>query len=148
VKKPRSTPALAAEEPMGLPEQKRWLRLGTSLLAAILVACVTSTGQRSLEVTATAYNSLPGQTSGQPDLAAWGDRLEPGMKVIAVSRDLIELGLTRGVEVEIVGLPGRYVVLDKMAKRWLNKIDIYMGEDLEQALRWGRRQVTIRWTPN
>jgi hypothetical protein len=43
----------------------------------------------SLRVTATAYNSLPGQTDNTPDLAAWGDRLRPGMKAIAVSRDLL-----------------------------------------------------------
>jgi 3D (Asp-Asp-Asp) domain-containing protein len=67
------------------------------------------------------------------------------MKSIAVSRDLIDLGLTHGVEVEIVGLEGVYVVRDKMAKRWRHKIDIYMGEDVQAARRWGVRQVTIRW---
>ena len=107
---------------------------------------MASAGERSLEVTATAYNSVAGQTSGQPDVTAWGDRLEPGMKAIAVSRDLIELGLTHGVEVGIEGLPGRYVVRDKMAKRWSRKIDIYMGEDVQRALRWGRRKVTIHWS--
>jgi 3D (Asp-Asp-Asp) domain-containing protein len=38
------------------------------------------------------------------------------------------------------------VVFDKMAKRSSRKIDIYMGEDLERALRWGRRKVTIHWS--
>lgn len=101
--------------------------------------------QRSLAVTATAYNSIPGQTSDDPTLTAWGDRLEPGMKAIAVSRDLIALGITHGVEVEIEGLPGFYTVRDKMARRWKRKIDVYMGEDVEAARRWGRRRVTIRW---
>lgn len=99
----------------------------------------------SLEVTATAYNSVLGQTNAQPTLTAWGDRLEPGMKAIAVSRDLIALGLEHGVSVEIEGLPHHYVVRDKMAKRWKRKIDIYMGEDVQAARRWGRRKVTIRW---
>jgi 3D (Asp-Asp-Asp) domain-containing protein len=98
-----------------------------------------------LEVTATAYNSLPEQTNSDPTLTAWGDRLRPGMKSIAVSRDLIELGLSHGVEVENVGLKGRYVVRDKMAKRWRRKIDIYMGRDKTAALEWGKRKVTIRW---
>ncbi len=137
--------ALAAEEQMAVPEPKRWLQLWAPLLAGLLVTCVASAGERSLEVTATAYNSVAGQTSAQPDLTAWGDRLEPGMKAIAVSRDLIELGLTHGVEVGIEGLPGKYVVRDKMAKRWSRKIDIYMGEDVQRALRWGRRKVTIHW---
>ena len=52
-----------------------------------------SEDERSLSVTATAYNSLPGQTHGDPRETAWGDRLEPGMKAIAVSHDLIPLGL-------------------------------------------------------
>ena len=69
------------------------------------------------------------------------------MRSIAVSRDLIALGLTHGVEVEISGLPGVYVVRDKMAKRWSRKIDIYMGEDVKAARRWGRRRVEIRWSP-
>jgi len=67
------------------------------------------------------------------------------MKAIAVSRDLIERGLRHGVAVTIEGLPGEYVVMDKMAARWRRKIDIYMGEDVEAARRWGVRQLTIHW---
>ena len=98
-------------------------------------------------MTATAYNSLPGQTEGDPSIAAWGDRLEPGMRAIAVSRDLLDLGLTRGVEVEIEGLPGRYRVLDKLHWRWQKRIDVYMGTDLAAAKQFGKRRVTIRWRP-
>jgi 3D (Asp-Asp-Asp) domain-containing protein len=137
--------SLVAEEQVAVPEPKRWLRPWAPLLAGLLVTCVASTGQRSLEVTATAYNSVARQTSGQPNLTAWGDRFEPGTQAIAVSRDLIELGLTHGVEVEIEGLPGKYVVRDKMAKRWSRRIDIYMGDDVQRALRWGWRKVTIHW---
>ena len=112
-----------------------------------MLACAApvARAERSLEVVATAYNSLPGQTNDQPNIAAWGDRLEPGMKAIAVSRDLIPLGLGHRAVVRISGLPGEYVVLDKMAKRWTHKIDIYMGEDVEAARRWGRRKVRIEW---
>ena len=67
------------------------------------------------------------------------------MKVIAVSRDLLELGLDRGVQVEVEGLEGSYVVLDRMPSRWTRKIDIYMGVDVEAALEWGVRRVRIRW---
>ena len=107
-------------------------------------SCSTS-AEHSLEVTATAYNSLPGQTSGDPTLAAWGDVLRPGSNAIAVSRDLIPLGLGHNAVVQIDGLPGDYLVLDKLAKRWTHRIDIYMGEDVEAARNWGKRQVTIRW---
>jgi 3D (Asp-Asp-Asp) domain-containing protein len=64
-----------------------------------------------------------------------------------VSRDLLELGLTRGARVRIEGLPGEYRVLDKMAKHWRRKIDIYMGTDVEAARAWGVREVRIRWQP-
>jgi len=101
----------------------------------------------TLQVTATAYNSLPGQGLGDPTLAAWGDRLEPGMQAIAVSRDLLDMGLTHGVQVRIDGLPGVWTVLDKMARRWKRRIDLYMGVDKHAARRWGRQQVTIRWDP-
>ena len=103
--------------------------------------------ERSLVVQASAYNSLPEQTQGDPTLTAWGHRLSPGDKAIAVSRDLIDLGLGDGAEVRIEGLPGTYRVLDKMNARWKQKIDIYMGVDVEAAREWGVREVTIRWTP-
>ena len=120
-------------------------------LAAVLVIITwaVSAGESgpppvTLTVTATAYNSLHGQGAGKDHaLAAWGDRLEPGMQAIAVSRDLIPLGLGHNAEVEIEGLPGVWVVKDKMNRRWKHKIDIYMGEDLEAAREWGKRQVTI-----
>jgi len=115
------------------------------LLDLALGACASEPTQ-SRVVRATAYNALPGQTNAQPWVAAWGDRLEPGTKSIAVSRDLLEEGLTRGVRVRIEGLPGEYVVLDKMAKRWRNKIDIFMGEDVRAARHFGVREVRIQWT--
>lgn len=98
---------------------------------------------KSLRVTATAYNSVRAQTNDNPSIAAWGDRLKPGMKAIAVSRDLLKMGITHGTRVKISGLPGEYVVLDKMNKRWSRKIDIYMGTDVRAAKNWGRRKVTI-----
>src|SRR5262245_57827829 len=63
-------------------------------------------------VTATAYNSVPEQGVGAAQHGAWGDRLRPGMKAVAVSDDLIELGLTHGSQVHIEGLDGAYTVLD------------------------------------
>lgn len=99
----------------------------------------------TLVVTATAYNSLPSQTDHRPSVAAWGDELRPGMKVLAVSRDLVELGLTRGTRVRVEGLPGTWEVLDRMSGRFERRIDIYMGEDVGRAREWGRRTVRITW---
>ena len=117
---------------------------GIVWLVFSVTSCVAN-DERVMEVTATAYNSLEGQTSGSPTLAAWGDVLEPGMKVIAVSRDLIPLGLGHNTRVRIDGLPGEYRVLDKLVKRWTRRIDIYLGEDVQAARNWGKQQVTIRW---
>jgi len=101
---------------------------------------------KRLKVTATAYTSHVGQTDSTPNIAAWGDRLKPGMKAIAVSRDLLNVyGLKHKQKVRIKGLKGEYVVLDKMNKRWSKKIDIYMGKDKRKAFQWGRRKVEIYW---
>ncbi|WP_254262449.1 3D domain-containing protein [Marinobacterium weihaiense] len=120
-----------------------------SLAASVLlVGCVEKPPEgRALTVKASAYNSLVAQTNANPTLAAWGDTLKPGMKAVAVSRDLIKEGLTHNTLIEIEGLPGQYRVLDKMNKRWTRKIDIYMGKDVDAARNWGVREVEIRWTP-
>jgi 3D (Asp-Asp-Asp) domain-containing protein len=113
-----------------------------------LVACSDAGSERSMEVTATAYTMRESETKeGNIGLAAWGDQLEPGMKAIAVSRDLIDEGLGHETRVRIEGLDGSYVVRDKMAARWEKKIDIFMGRDVERAREWGKRKVTIHWTP-
>lgn len=102
--------------------------------------------KNSLRVTATAYTSHRAQTDSTPNIAAWNDRLRPGMKVIAVSRDLLKkYGLKRNSVVKIKGLPGTYRVLDKMNKRYTKRIDLYMGLDRRKALKWGKRRVTIYW---
>ena len=103
-------------------------------------------GKRKLRVTATAYSSHAGQTDSTPFLAAWNNRLRPGMKIIAVSRDMLtRYGMRNGTKVRIGGLRGFYRVRDKMNKRYRKRIDIYMGVNRRRALRWGRRSVVIYW---
>ena len=98
----------------------------------------------SLMVTASAFNSSRAQTgSGNPNITARGDTINPGMNVIAVSRDLIKRGLTHNTAVKIEGLDGVFLVKDKMHYRWNNKIDIYMGDDVAKAREWGRKKVKI-----
>jgi 3D (Asp-Asp-Asp) domain-containing protein len=67
------------------------------------------------------------------------------MRIVAVSRDLEALGLTEGVRIRIDGLDGDWSVGDRMHERWTRKIDIYFGDDVEAAKRWGKRRVRIRW---
>lgn len=97
----------------------------------------------TLVVNASAYNSLSNQTEGNPNIGAWGDTIDPDMKVIAVSRDLIKKGLDHNTRVRIKGFEGEYLVKDKMHYRWKNKIDIYMGEDVGRAREWGRKKIEI-----
>ena len=133
-----------------------WLCLSLLLLAggcagrtagrAALPPTAPAPAVREMQVTATAFNSLTEQTDSQPTLTASGARLQPGMRAIAVSRDLEQAGLTPGTRVEIDG-HGEWVVLDRMAPRWRRKIDLYMGNDEAAARSFGKRTVRIRWSP-
>lgn len=121
-----------------------------SLLAVISASCaairpIPPEYESSLIVTAAAYNSVPSQTDKSPQVGAWGDRITPGVKAIAISQDLTSLGLGRGTKVRVDGLPGEYLVLDLMPAKWKRHIDIYMGTDVKAARAWGRRKVKIWW---
>ncbi len=117
-------------------------------LSISLWNCQPKRGTQSMTVTASAYTMRASETKkANIGLAAWGDQLKPGMKAIAVSRDLIKKGLGHKAEVRIEGLKGVYVVRDKMNRRWTKKIDIFMGTDVEAAKSWGVRKVVIHWTP-
>lgn len=95
------------------------------------------------EVVVSAYNSVSWQTEGNPNIAAWGDTLKPGMKCIAVSRDLLEIGLKHNTMVLIDTFPDTFYVKDKMHRRWKNRIDIYMGNDIGKAREWGKQRLDI-----
>lgn len=119
------------------------------LIVFIVFGCKDKPAQKyewkSIRVTATAYNSTIHQTEGDPFIGAFGDSLKPGMKCIAVSKDLYRLGLKKDTFVYIEGLKGIYLVKDRMHERWKNKIDIYMGTDIISAKRWGRKKVQIHY---
>jgi 3D (Asp-Asp-Asp) domain-containing protein len=127
------------------------LRAPSALLALSVALLLARGGEaklprsRSVVVDATAYNSLPEQTGEDTTLSASGHRLAPGMKAIAVSPDLVPLGLVHGRKVRIDGLKGEWVVRDRMPARWKRRIDVYMGEDLAAARAFGRRRVRIHW---
>ncbi|NNC69314.1 MAG: 3D domain-containing protein [Flavobacteriaceae bacterium] len=100
---------------------------------------------KELEVKATAYNSTKAQTFGNPSIAAWGDTLKPGMKCIAISRDLIALGIQHNTPVKIEGLDGIFLVKDKMHRRKRKQIDIYLGKDIKKAKAWGVKRLKIKY---
>ena len=122
------------------------------LIISLLTSCsalqkIPQEKQKTLLVTATAFNSLPKQGQGNSNVGAWGDKITPGHERVAVSADLVSLGLTRGTRVRIDGTPkNEYVVLDRMPPKWKKRIDIYMGNDVKAARSWGRREVNIYWT--
>jgi 3D (Asp-Asp-Asp) domain-containing protein len=114
-----------------------------ALLAASVSVNASAAVGKSRTVHATAYNSVPGQTDKDPWIAAWNNRLRPGQKVIAVSRDLEKHGLTNGAKVKIEGLPGTYTVRDRMNKRFKNRIDVWMERDVKKARRWGKKKLKV-----
>lgn len=95
------------------------------------------------EVTVSAYNSVFWQTQGNPNITAWGDTLKSGIKVVAVSRDLLALGIEHNTMLTIESLPDTFYVKDKMNCRWRNRIDIYMGKNIRKAREWGRKKLFI-----
>lgn len=99
----------------------------------------------AIHVTATAYNSLAYQTNSNPNITAFGDSLKPGLKYIAVSRDLLKMGLKHNTPIKIDGLDGVYLVKDKMHSKWQKRIDIYMGIDVKAAKQWGKKRVCIEY---
>ncbi len=115
----------------------------------LLLSCKTEKKElyvwKTLEVTVTAYNSVPAQTQGNPIITAWGDSLKPGMRSIAVSRNLIALGLKHNTPVRIEGFDSIFLVKDKMNRRWQDRIDIYMGIDVARAKNWGKKKLYIQY---
>lgn len=97
---------------------------------------------KSKKVTVTAYNNLASQCDSTPNICAWGDRIKPG--VIAVSRNLLGEGMGRNTKVYIPGY-GSFVVLDKMNKRYRDRIDIFVGSNISKAMEFGKKELKIYW---
>jgi len=95
------------------------------------------------EVTVSAYNSVGWQTDGDPNITAWGDTLKPGMKAIAISRDLLKAGLKHNTRVRIETLTDTFLVKDKMHQRWKKRVDLYMGTNVKKAQAWGKKKLKI-----
>ncbi|HME68582.1 MAG TPA: hypothetical protein VKM54_01785 [Myxococcota bacterium] len=87
-----------------------------------------------------------GEAVGDGTLTAFGQRLHTGMRIVAASRDLEAQGRHEGVRITIDGLEGEGEVGDRLNERWRERIDLFMGSDVDAALAWGKRRVRIRWT--
>ncbi len=108
-----------------------------------------SVSTKALQVKAMAYTGgcspKKSKRPARTPRGAWGDALTPDVKAVAVSPDLLEMGLDRGDVISIEGLPGEYKVLDVMHGRHDRTIDIFYGDDRCGALEWGKRTLTITW---
>jgi 3D (Asp-Asp-Asp) domain-containing protein len=92
----------------------------------------------STMVTATIYHAVPGQTDDTPFITASNKRINKdnpqGHRWIAVSRDLEKLGFTLGTKVCVEGageMDGDWTIEDRMNKRWTNKIDFLVNQDIK-----------------
>jgi 3D (Asp-Asp-Asp) domain-containing protein len=123
-------------------------RLAIVAVAVAVCGCSSESGnnERSMVVSVSAYNSVPSQTNSEPTVTAWGDKLKPGMKAVAISPDLLNEGLSHGSKVKIEGLKGTYVVLDKTNARFTKRVDVYMGVDVEAAKEFGVQQLRVTWS--
>lgn len=93
-----------------------------------------------INVTVTAYNSVPGQTDSTPCIGAQNTDickyLELGSNTCAAN--FVPLG----TEMHIEGL-GTCVVRDRMNARYTYRVDWYMGMDIAEAKKFGVRNKTV-----
>gem|GEM_PF-5279728 len=115
-------------------------------LVALFESCAEEpTPMRCFTVKASAYNSVPWQTrpGSSGSITAWGDVLVDSIPSIAISRDLLDSGLTHGTLVYVKGYENPFVVNDKMNKRHRKRIDLHMGKNVRKAREFGVRKVEI-----
>lgn len=123
----------------------RWIFIIGTLFAIQACESQPPANQKCWKVSASAYNSLPYQTrpGTAGNITAWGDTLNDTIPSIAVSRDLLDSGLVHGTLVYIEGYTMPFVVNDKMNKRYTNKIDLHLGQDVKKAKRFGNKKLRI-----
>tara|TARA_R110001583_G_scaffold12715_5_gene56098 strand:+ start:407 stop:766 length:360 start_codon:yes stop_codon:yes gene_type:complete len=98
------------------------------------------------KVHATVYNAVPAQTNSDPGHTAFMFELDLEdpykHKIIAVSRDLL-VEYPKGTKVCVAGTTydGVYVVMDKMNKRYTDRIDLLINEEM-QIGNWPNATIT------
>ena len=106
------------------------MRIFTVLLFLSLAA------QAQQKVHATVYNAVPEQTNEDPGHTAFMFELDLNNpykhRIIAVSRDLLQT-YPKGTKVRVSGTSydGVFVVMDKMNKRYTNRIDLLINQDMQ-----------------
>jgi len=110
------------------------MKVLTITLALLLLSF--NTIDTTNKVHATVYNAVPEQTNSDPGHTAFMFELDLNNpykhKIIAVSRDLL-IKYPKGTKVYVSGTSydGVYVVMDKMNKRYTNRIDLLINLDMQ-----------------
>ena len=89
----------------------------------------------------TAYNSFESQTDSSPCVSADSsnicERYAKGEQICAAN--FVPLGTKLRIDKF-----GTCTVADRMNKKYGNRVDIYMGMDLERALKFGKQRLAIK----
>lgn len=88
----------------------------------------------------TAYNSLAEQTDNSPCIGAWGDNLCELSKEIGC---IVASNAFKKGEKILIDKIGECVVLDRMASRFANRIDIFMDKDKDRAVKFGIQKLAV-----
>lgn len=119
------------------------MRVLTILLFVISLSCQSQEPQK---VHATVYNAVPEQTNSDPGHTAFMfelDLINPYKhRIIAVSRDLLNK-YPKGTKVQVQGTTydGIFIVMDKMNKRYTNRIDLLINQEM-QIGNWPNATIT------
>lgn len=104
------------------------------ILLILLIAFKMNAQQQ--KVHATVYNAVPAQTNSDPGHTATMFELDLSNpykhRIVALSRDLLKK-FPYGTMVQIEGTKydGCYIVEDTMNKRYTNRIDLLINEDMQ-----------------
>jgi len=90
--------------------------------------------------TVTAYNSVHWQTDSTPCIGAYNNNIcemyKKGLTVVATNE------FPNGTKLFIKGI-GMCVVADKTNSRYKYRIDLYMGDDVQKAREFGRKNLYV-----
>ena len=102
----------------------------------IMFASLSAFNYMEDRVVCTVYNAVPEQTNNDPEHTAFMFKLDLRNpykhRIIAVSRDLLKK-YPKGTKVYVYGTikyDGIYTVMDKMNKRYTNRIDILINQNM------------------
>lgn len=112
----------------------------------ILLIALTFQINAQQKVHATVYNAVPEQTNSDPGHTAFMFELDLTNpykhRIIAVSRDLLKK-YPKGTKVLVKGTTydGIFIVMDKMNKRYTNRIDLLINQEM-QIGNWPNATIT------